>query len=380
MTTAPWPADLLPPPYAGGARAAVPELLKPLFPGEPAADDGVADVVVLLDGVGAELLEDHYSLAPTLRALRGTTERVRTVFPATTAAAITSLTTGTPPLEHGVLGYTVLDPDGDGPLQQLTGAPGVDPEAWMPLTSPAQLSPRRAVHVGPRQHEGSFLTRAAYRGWRFTPHGRREDRVDAVRLALRRTEGRGVVFVHVDDVDHAGHRHGTASEAWREALAEADAVCGALLRRLPTGTRVTVTADHGMVDTAPDLVIDLAAHPSIHARIAHAAGESRCLVLKLSDPLDAPAQQAAVQDLLGERGLVLTRDEVLAAGLYGPPTALDDVPERVAARLGDLVVLARGRWTVTDSILRPAHEHPEVGVHGSLTSAEALVPLVRAEA
>ena len=96
-----WPEDLLAPPFAAGER---PGLLDVLAPLASAPEEG-RDLVVLLDGVGADLLTEHRALTPTLRRLEGSVERIRTVTPSTTASAMVSLHTGLAPLEHGVLGY-----------------------------------------------------------------------------------------------------------------------------------------------------------------------------------------------------------------------------------------------------------------------------------
>ena len=88
--------------------------------------------------------------------------------------------------------------------------------------------------------------------------------------------------------------------------------------------------------------------------------------------------RSGLQELLGERALVLTRDQVLRIGMLGPIGA--SVPERVSGRVPDVLVLARGRWSVDDYSRRPARTRAMIGVHGSLTSAEAWVPLVRVDA
>ena len=366
-----WPEDLLAPPFAAGER---PGLLDVLAPLASAPQEG-RDLVVLLDGVGADLLTEHRALTPTLRRLEGSVERIRTVTPSTTASAMVSLHTGLAPLEHGVLGYLGFDPAGRRAVSQLTGAPGLDPHAWMPLATPVEAGARRAVQVAPAKHARSHLSGVAYRGWEFLAQGR-GDRVEAVRTALHRGGPDALVHLHVDDVDHAGHAHGIDSEQWRTALAEVDALIGALLRRVPRGTRVHLTADHGMVDTSAAHTVDLAEEPAILSLVEEVTGEARALALH-AVPGDGAAEELAerMRVLMGERALVLTRDQVLASGLLGP--AATAIPEHVRGRIADVLVLARGRWGVDDFSRRPETARSMIGVHGSLTSAEAVVPLLR---
>ena len=366
-----WPEDLLAPPFAAGER---PGLLDVLAPLASAPEEG-RDLVVLLDGVGADLLAEHRALTPTLRRLEGSVERIRTVTPSTTASAMVSLHTGLAPLEHGVLGYLGFDPVGRRAVNQLTGAPGLDPHAWMPFATPVEAGARRAVQVAPAKHARSHLSGVAYRGWEFLAQGR-GDRVEAVRTALHRGGPDALVHLHVDDVDHAGHAHGIDSEQWRTALAEVDALIGALLRRVPRGTRVHLTADHGMVDTSAAHTVDLAEEPAILSLVEEVTGEARALALH-AVPGDGAAEELAerMRVLMGERALVLTREQVLASGLLGP--AATAIPEHVRGRIADVLVLARGRWGVDDFSRRPETARSMIGVHGSLTSAEAVVPLLR---
>ena len=366
-----WPEDLLAPPFAAGER---PGLLDVLAPLASAPEEG-RDLVVLLDGVGADLLAEHRALTPTLRRLEGSVERIRTVTPSTTASAMVSLHTGLAPLEHGVLGYLGFDPVGRRAVNQLTGAPGLDPHAWMPFATPVEAGARRAVQVAPAKHARSHLSGVAYRGWEFLAQGR-GDRVEAVRTALHRGGPDALVHLHVDDVDHAGHAHGIDSEQWRTALAEVDALIGTLLRRVPRGTRVHLTADHGMVDTSAAHTVDLAEEPAILSLVEEVTGEARALALH-AVPGDGAAEELAerMRVLMGERALVLTRDQVLASGLLGP--AATAIPAHVRGRIADVLVLARGRWGVDDFSRRPETARSMIGVHGSLTSAEAVVPLLR---
>ena len=74
--------------------------------------------------------------------------------------------------------------------------------------------------------------------------------------------------------------------------------------------------------------------------------------------------------MLGDDALVAPREQVLAECWYGPRTR-----SAAAARIGDLVVVARDRTILT----RPGAEPGEsrmVGHHGGWTADELLVPLL----
>ncbi|MGL1617799.1 hypothetical protein ACSTHL_23315, partial [Vibrio parahaemolyticus] len=68
---------------------------------------------------------------------------------------------------------------------------------------------------------------------------------------------------------------------------------------------------------------------------------------------------------------VLTRDEAVTEGLFGP------VAPEVRGRIGDVLVAARGRFAYYDD--RESDKRPQrmVGQHGSLTDEERTVPLLR---
>src|SRR5690349_21050678 len=87
----------------------VPALLEPghtwptWFPA--AAEDADQVVLLVLDGLGWQQLQARRHAAPTLLGLDGGS--ITTVAPSTTAAALTSITTGLAPGAHGVIGYRI---------------------------------------------------------------------------------------------------------------------------------------------------------------------------------------------------------------------------------------------------------------------------------
>lgn len=386
------PAGLLPGPYADGAAPGLAEVLVPLRAAP--AEDSSADVVVLIDGLGAQLLAEHRAEAPALRRLAAQTRIIRTVFPATTATALATLMTGASPLRHGIIGYRGLigAVAGERPrptplvINQLTGHSGLDPADWVLATADVPAA-RPLVQVAPEWHRGSHLSRALYPDFTMRTYRRRDERVDAVVAAVRgpHADGRGpLVYVHLDEVDHAGHYYGPGSAPWREALAEVDAEVASLLRRLPRGTRLHLTADHGMVPASSGSVIDLAADTELDQHLQVVAGDPRAPQLCVrGDGAERIERSAQVAVLLAERtdgaASVVDRAGMLRGGLLGPPEDAARVDHRLQSRLGDLLVLFSGPHMLTDSRLRAPDHPPETGVHGALTAEESLVPLIRVD-
>ena len=335
--------------------------------GLPAAD---RVCVVLVDGLGLDNLAERAGHAPFLRSLLPDARALTSTFPSTTAAAIGAFGTGTAPGRTGMLGYTQRNPATGGLANMVS---------WEGAPAPAQLQRETPVlerlagegvavtSTGPARFAGSGMTVAALRGGAYAPAEALAARVDATVRALSRP---GLVYLYWGEVDKAGHHHGSASWQWGDELEALDRELGRLVRSLPKGTLVLVTADHGMVDVDPALRRDVATDPDLARGVALVGGEPRAVHVYV-EPGGTTAVAARWRDVLGTDALVLERDEVLARGLLGP----DPRPGAVAAA-GDVVVALRGRATVVDSRTQTPASLALVGVHGSLTEREMRVPLL----
>ena len=74
---------------------------------------------------------------------------------------------------------------------------------------------------------------------------------------------------------------------------------------------------------------------------------------------------------LGDAFWVLSRDEAVSSGLYGPV-----VSDHVLPRIGDVVAAARADHAVGDSRVMPPWVLGLIGMHGSVTDEELRVPLL----
>ncbi len=129
-----------------------------------------------------------------------------------------------------------------------------------------------------------------------------------------------------------------------------------------------MVADHGMVDCPPERRVDVEELPHLRAGVQLIGGEARfrhlyCAGGAVDDVL------ATWRAELGGAAAVLSRDEAFARGWFG------DLRPEVLPRIGDVVVACHGDAAILDTSTFP-YESRLVGMHGSLTPAEMLVPVL----
>lgn len=327
-------------------------------------------VLVVIDGLGAIGLRAHAGHARNLTAQMTKRNVATSVFPSTTASALTSILTGVWPGEHGLMGYRVVDPDRDLLVNQLTGweSEGLDPATWQmapTIFERATATGHGAFAVGLAAYAQSGFTRATMRGAAFAAEARAADRV-RLAYALAEQNPGSLVYCYLPEVDKAGHKHGMASAEWLAALEDVDA---ALSARVPTGVGVVVTSDHGMIDVPErrQIVLDEAHLTGIR----HVGGEPRMIHAYLDPVADAEAVIARWRSDLAGLADVASRDEAIAAGLFGPRVA-----DAAAARIGDLLAVPRGNGAIYDGTAADQRGRGMVGQHGGLTPEERQVPLI----
>ncbi|HEY0933871.1 MAG TPA: alkaline phosphatase family protein [Trebonia sp.] len=331
--------------------------------------------LLIVDGLGLEQLRSHQAAAPFLAELAFNSRPLTAGCPSTTVTSLGSLGTGLPPAVHGMLGYQVAMPGHQRLLNGLRWPQDVDPAGWQPrptIFERAAEAGIAAVHVSPSAYQHSGLTRAALRGADY----RGADSLGALAALASDALGesdRALVVAYHGDLDGCGHRYGVSSSAWNNQLAHVDRLAEQIASSLPHGTVMHVTADHGMVNVGPDDRIDLDAEGTpLRDGVELLGGEARFRHVYTSDGA-AESVLATWREVLGERAWVLSREDALKEGWFGPAGA--PVSDEMAARIGDVVAACAGSWalvaTQTERI-----ESSLSGMHGSLTSAEQLVPLL----
>ena len=331
--------------------------------------DAAAYVVFLIDGLGANLLLRNAEAAPYLSSLLATATIGTAGVPSTTSTSLTSLGTGLVPGGHGLVGFTTRVPGTDDLLNALVWDADVDPLEWQPHAtafSRLQSGGVRVSVVNKREFNGSGLTVAAHRGADYVGVDRVGERIAAVVAA---SAGRpSLTYVYDGDLDWTGHRWGVASSHWLQQLAMIDHEAEQLREALPNDRRLLVVADHGMVDVPRDDRVDLSDRDDLRAGVALVGGEARfrhlyCVGGAVPDVVET------WRAVLGGDAEVLTRAEAIGRGWFGP------VEPAVLPRIGDVVVACRGTSAVLSTDGFP-YETRLIGMHGSLTDDEMLIPLL----
>jgi Type I phosphodiesterase / nucleotide pyrophosphatase len=356
--------DPVRPDYGGEAiTSLVPALVgghpAPWMP--PGVEDADSVVMLMLDGLGWQAVEAHRSLLPELGSLEG--GPITTVAPSTTASALTSLSTGLTPSQHGLVGFRMrVDGEVLNILRWQTSGNHRAPDPFEMQRHTAFLGrPIPVVTRSEFRHSG--FTDAQLRGARFVGWNAVSTLVEHCRRLV--AAGERFVYGYYPSVDTVAHEYGLLDSFYVAELRAADRLVGDLLDVLPASTALLVTSDHGQVHIDPGGWVEL---HELAPMVAMCAGDARFRYL-YAKPGAAAELASAAREAVGHQAWVLTREQLFGEGWIGP------APEGpIGRRVGDVVLAAREPVAFVDPAL--PMEKMLVGMHGSLTPDEMYVPLL----
>ena len=349
-------------------------------------------VVFLVDGLGWSALLGSADRVPEGTAARWVRRAgpITSVFPTTTTIALTSLSTGAAPGQHGVVGHRVYLPRFDAVVEVLRMSPiGVAAAETLvgPDWSPELLSAvpsifRRGipgVAISRDQFDGTGFTRLIYDGATFVGYFTESDLALSLVKVLGRSDPPPLVFAYWDDLDLAHHLRGPQHEFVDLELKRVESVLSYTARHLGPDlarrTTVVVTGDHGQVPMETDRLLAVDREPTLLDHMSRPPAGDRRAAYFSARPGHLPALREALEARLPAGGHLIEMPEAVDAGLYGPPPFHPELAER----LGDLLLLLPSPGGVSYSVpgTRP-RRHPMRGAHGGLEPEELFVPLIRA--
>jgi hypothetical protein len=334
-------------------------------------------VLLVIDGLGYELVRN--TNGAFAQHLAG---RLTSVFPSTTATAVTTFLTGLAPQQHGLTGWHMYFRELGSVLSVLPfvtragGAPlgkGIDAAE---LLGTAPLSARLAVRmhvVSPRRIIHSDFNVVHTDGARRHGYDTLKEMFQITAQLLREGgAGRRYIYVYWPELDRLAHEQGIGSRVAMDHLAELDEAFGHFLRRIEgSDATVVVTGDHGIVDSDPGQLIELDAHPRLaQMLLLPLCGERRVAYCYVQ-----PGQGAAFEDYvaneLGAYAECHASATLIDRGYFG----LGAPHPRLAERIGHYTLVMKDRYVIKDWVLGE-RRHVHVGVHGGTSEVEMTVPLI----
>lgn len=338
-------------------------------------------VLLVIDGLGYDYLLKKGAGGALHRHLHS---RLTSVFPSTTASAVTTYLSGLAPQQHALTGWHMyfseldaiaavlpLKPRGAG---EFDAPPGALPRRLFGHAPFVDRIERRATFVSPQAIAGSEFNlyhsgRAAVRSYKTLA-----ELFGQVEASLRESDAPTYVYAYYADLDTLAHIHGVGSDKLAKQFAALDAAFGDFLAAIAdTDTVVLACADHGFIDSPPDRQIDLAQHADLAATLARPLCGERRVVYCYVKPDEENRFVAYVRDILGECADLFRSRELIERGWFGPGA----VDPRLASRIGDYVLVMRENWTLRDWVVGEKR-YSQLGVHGGVSPDEMFVPLILA--
>lgn len=339
-------------------------------------------LLLVIDGLGLNYLRAHPEAACLNAHLGG---GLTSVYPPTTASAITSYLTGDAPQQHGLTGWHMFFLELGSVLAVLPGharyggvglrQAGIDPTRLFGHTPFADRIGIPTYNLSPGYIARSDFNRAHLGRGHSRSFDELKDLLDQASTLLK-CNGPRFLYAYWPELDSLGHRFGIWSDQARAHLLELDRAFEDFLSRIRgSDTLVIVCADHGQIDTTASDRLDLEDHPRLAETLAlPLCGEPRSVYCYLRPGFEARFD-AYVRDELSGIVDAYPSSELIEAGWFGFGTPHPQLERRI----GDRVLLARDHYLLKDWLPQePRHEL--IGVHGGLSDDELWVPCILAVA
>lgn len=334
-------------------------------------------ILWVIDGLGYDYLRAHTQATHLNAAVQG---RITSVYPPTTASAITTFLTGDAPQQHGLTGWYVYFRELGSVITVLPGRTRFGGTAYAD----------GGVDVANLLNHTPFSDRIEVESYNFSPRYIVESPFNLAHLGkatgvgydslqdlctktleIAARPGRRYLYLYWPELDTIGHRHGMWSIQAEQHLQELDKAFHLLCEQLKgSDSLLIICADHGQVDSSPGQRLLLNDYPDLNGSlVVPLCGEPRSAYCYLRS-----GQADRFDEALGQLpdGLASSyhSESLIDENWYG----LGQPHSRLQDRVGDRVLLLQERATLHDRLVQES-AYPMVGAHGGLSADELWVPI-----
>ena len=336
-------------------------------------------VLLVIDGLGYDYLMKVGAGSSFQQYLKA---KLTSVFPTTTASAITTFMTGLAPQQHGLTGWYVY-------LKELGCVTAVLPcRPRMPNASFGQDSfdinklynheplfnriDRASYVVAPEliihseynvAHSGSAFLHA---------YGSMSECFHNIVNIVKSDDAKKYIYAYWPDFDRFSHEFGNASAKVAAHFAQLDEMFAVLLNDLAgTETTVLVTADHGFIDVGPSSLIQLHDHPVMQdSLLLPLCGEPRVAYCYVHPHKEAQFV-SYVQEELNPYAELMPSQDLIDGHFFG----VGQMHPQLQNRIGHYALIMKENYIIKDWLLGESAYVP-IGVHGGTSQEEMFVPLM----
>jgi hypothetical protein len=338
-------------------------------------------ILLLIDGLGYQYLIQNGQNSYLFKHNKGF---LTSVFPSTTAAAISTIYTGLAPQNHGVLAWFMY-------LRTLgtvvTTLPmyirynktslltrEISPEKIFSVPSIFQNLPITSYMILPKELENSAYNRVFTAKANSLYYRTIEEFLAYPVNLVKNVSKRKLIIGYWPKIDECAHKTGMSSPETLSEFCNIDQQIASFIDRINTlGKNVTiiVTADHGLIDTTPERTVFLEQHPQLADCLAlPCCGEPRTVFCYVR-PRKVEQFENYVKNDLADIADLHPTDSLIAENYFG----LGNFHPEFLSRVGDYHLFMKENYTFKDLLLGEKRQIL-IGNHGGTSIEEMQIPLI----
>lgn len=326
-------------------------------------------LLIVIDGLGCEYLKSKKN-SYLYMCLKG---NMTSVFPPTTASAITTYATGLAPKQHAMTGWFMNLKEVGGVSAVLPFVPrvgglsyemlGVEKENIFDTKGICERIKAKCITIHPNSIKDSEFNRKYSE--EVLGYTCLEGFFRQIKKAMKR-KGKKFIYAYWPKFDSLSHEKGNSSEEAAEHFAELDKKISGLKGK---DTTIIVTSDHGFIDAEKKIFLEN--HPKLNEMLSMPlCGEARAAYCYVY-PSKVKEFESYVNKKLSKYCWLYTREDMIKENWYG----LYKPHQNLLNRIGDYVLLMKNKYVIKDRLLNE-EKSEDIGFHGGVSKEEMLVPLV----
>jgi len=335
-------------------------------------------VLLVIDGLGYEYLKKHKN-SNLAKHLKGS---FTSVFPPTTASAITTFITGLAPMQHAITGWTMLIKEigvvskilpfvpeyGGGRLSEQ----GVEAKSIVQMQSLASKLNVKCYNIIDSFIIKSDFNKSVSQKLNNMPYKNLNGFFSNTIKAVKNNNKRKFVYAYWPDFDNFSHEFGNNSKQAEKHFWLLDRKFKRFIAKLKgTDSTIIVTADHGFIDVPKKKIVWLDNHPKLKECLTlPLCGESR-VVYCYVHPRKTRQFENYVKTKLKKYCWMIKAEDAVKKGYFG----LFEPNKNLFDRIGDYILVMKENYVIKDLMI---HKKPRqfIGFHAGVSKEEMIVPLI----